>query len=92
MENILMASGAFRLKGRKFYGQGISENRVRNMQEVADRSGMTYPTVHRWINDGATFKNLAAFLIDGLGLTPEEVSSLTFGELFDFEPVKVESE
>ena len=91
MKNNNMATGVFRLKGRQLYGKGISEGRVRNIQEIADRSGMSYPTAHRWVDKseeitGADYETLAGFLIDGLGLTPDEVSKLDFGEIFEFVP------
>ena len=91
MEN-LVSSGVFRLKGRILYGKSIAEGRVRNVQEIADRSGMTYPTAHRWAANGANFKNLAGFLVDGLKLSPEEVSEFKFGEIFEFVPVMDEKD
>lgn len=92
MAEEIMSSGVFRLKGRQLYGKGISEGRVRNIQEIAVKSGMTYPTAHRWVDKpetitGIDFETLAGFLIDGLGLSPDEVSHLQFGEVFDFVPL-----
>jgi hypothetical protein len=87
MAQTLMASGVFRLKGRQLYGESISAGKLKNIQEITDRSGMTYPTAHRWVMNGADFKNLAGFLVDGLGLSPEEVSKMSFGDVFEFIPL-----
>lgn len=91
MAETTMASGVFRLKGRQLYGESISKGRVHNVQEIADRSGITYPTAHRWINksgdlQGVDFANLAGFLIDGLGLLPSELAEMRFGDVFEFIP------
>ena len=91
MAELIMSSGVFRLKGRQLYGKSISEGRLHNVQEIADRSGMSYPTAHRWINkpeeiQGVDFTNLAGFLIDGLGLSPEEIAEMRFGDIFEFTP------
>lgn len=89
--DIAMATGTFRLKGRQLYAKGYADRRVKNIQEVATKSGMTYPTAFRWIDrpeeiTGINLENLAGFLIDGLGLTPEEVINLRLGDVFDFVP------
>lgn len=84
-------SGTFRLKGHQLFSKGYSERRVRNIQELADTSGMTYATAHRWAkySDGITgvdLRNLAGFLVDGLQLKPEEVENMRFGDIFEFVP------
>jgi hypothetical protein len=93
----IMATGTFRLKGRQLYAQSFAERRVRNVQEIATRSGMAYPTAHRWIEkphelSSISLENLAGFLVDGLGLTPDEVEGLRFGDVFEFVPMKTATE
>lgn len=92
----VMATGTFRLKGRQLYAKGFLERRIRNIQELANRSGMTYPTAHRWVESpheltSLNLENLAGFLIDGLGFSPDEVSEMRFGDVFEFTPLEPET-
>lgn len=88
-----MASGTFRLKSRELYARGLAKRTVRNIQEVADKSGLTYSTAHRWIESpegitGIDFDNLASFLLDALELSPEEVLNMRLGDIFSYVPQK----
>jgi len=90
METI-MATGTFRLKGRQLYAQGFVNRTVQNVKDLADRSGLSYPTAHRWIEKpyeltSIDLENLAGFLVDGLGMKPEDVANIRFGDIFEYVP------
>lgn len=87
----VMATGIFRLKGRQLYAQGFVNRQIQNIKELADRSGLSYPTAYRWVEkphelSSIDLENLAGFLVDGLGIKPEEVIELRFGDIFEFVP------
>jgi hypothetical protein len=83
----LMSSGTFRLKGSSLLEKAKS-NGVENMHQLHLQAGVTYQTVHRYINDDGLEKLnlsvLASVLINGVGYTPDELMNLKFGEIFDY--------
>ncbi len=92
---LTMASGTFRLKSRELYSKGLAKRTVRNIQEVADKSGLTYSTAHRWIENPEKITrieldNLASFLFDALEMSPEDVLNMRLGDLFVYIPEKKE--
>lgn len=82
-----MSSGTFRLKGSSLLEKAKS-NGVENMHQLHLQAGVTYQTVHRYINDDGLEKLnlsvLASVLINGVGYTPDELMNLKFGEIFDY--------
>lgn len=86
--NTFVATGTFRLKGRQLYANGFVDRRIKNIQELADRSGMTYPTAYRWVEKpdeltSISLENLYGFLVDGLGFSPEDVTKMSIGDIFE---------
>jgi hypothetical protein len=90
METI-MANGTFRLKSRELYAKGLATRAVKNKQDVTKKSGWSYSTASKWIEDpenltGVDFDNLAVFFFDVLGMSPEEVMNARFGDIFSLIP------
>jgi hypothetical protein len=88
---IIMANGTFRLKSRELYARGLATRAVKNKQDVANKSGWSYSTASKWIEDpenltGVDFDNLAVFLFDVLGMSPEDVMNSRFGDIFNLIP------
>ncbi len=80
-------SGTFRLKGSSLL-EKAKENGIENMHQLHLEAGVTYQTVHRYINDENMEKiNLRVFadvLFNGVGYTPEELMNMKFGDLFEY--------
>lgn len=85
-----MPSGVFRLKGSRLMALG-KERGVENPHQVSMKSGVSYPTIHRYAEkpeevEAISLRALYGFLVDGLGLSPDEVESLRFGDVFEAVP------
>lgn len=79
----VVASGYLRLKAAEL----LKEHKT-NLHQASQKGGFSYPTVHRYINKPQTIesmhmKSLVGLLIDGLGLSPDEVENLRFGDVFE---------
>jgi hypothetical protein len=89
-----MASGIFRLKGPQLLklAKGVD-----NAHQASLRGSVSWPTASRYINtpqkvrvlDLEVFTNL---VIDGFGLTPDEVLNLRMGDLFEYADRESETE
>lgn len=84
-----MASGAFRLKGRFFHKDKLKVNR----HKLSQREGVSYPTLLRYMDppEDEPIKNfsgevLYALLVEGFGMSPEEVEDLRIGDIFEVAP------
>jgi hypothetical protein len=80
-----MASGNVRLKGRALldkYGTSI--------YQLAKDADVSYPAMHKYITDPDSVKQMSSEVLYGiltsLGMSVEEVSKLTLGEVFEFVP------
>lgn len=85
-----MATGVFRLKGSKLREIGV-RNGVKNIHQVSMRSGVSYPTTYRYIEnpdqvESVSLRALYGVLVDGLGLSHEEVSNLRLGDILELVP------
>ena len=83
-------TGVFRLKGAHLMSLA-KERGVDNPHRVSMKSGVSYPTIHRYVEkpeevEAISLKALYGFLIDGVGMSPEEVEGMRFGEIFDAVP------
>jgi hypothetical protein len=81
-------AGRLRLKGQSLlsFGRGAE-----NAHQLALRSGKSYPTVKRFVDDGEAdkiklldLKVLPSILLDGQEMTVEQMMSLTLGDLFEY--------
>jgi hypothetical protein len=81
-----MASGSVRLKGRELLRRfGTS------MYSLEKSGAASYPTIHKYITrpeevDYISAEVLYGILVDGLGLSPEDVANMRFGEIFELVP------
>jgi hypothetical protein len=84
-----MATGKFRLKGRPIIDLGRDVN---NSHQVHLRSQVSWPTVSKYLSDDpATLDEMRSLdlevlygiLVDGLGLSEEEVLNLRLGEILE---------
>ena len=87
-----MASGVFRLKGPNLLEIGKRKG-VNSINQLSLRSGITYATAHRYIQnpgevEAMSLRNLYGILVDGLGLSAEEVMNMRIGDVFDAVPDK----
>ncbi len=83
-----MPTGTFRLKGSKLMDLSRERGNAKNPHQVAMRSGVSYPTIHRYIEkseevEAVLLRALWGFLVDGIGLSPEDVASMDFGDIFE---------
>ncbi len=83
-----MATGVFRLKGRQLLEMGQRRG-VPNVHQLSKRTDVSYPTVRRYIEEpekveAVSLKALTAFLVDGCGMSPAEISDLKFGDIFEY--------
>lgn len=85
-----MATGVFRLKGSKL--RELSQSRgIENVHQVSMRSGVSYPTAYRYFEkpeqvESVSLRALYGVLVDGIGLTPAEVSDLRLGDILEQVP------
>lgn len=85
----LMAGWRLRLKGSRLLEIGSG---AKNPHQLAMRSGVSYPTAQIYVHEADNIvkmdvKILASMLIDGLGLTREQVLDLRLGDLFEIERI-----
>lgn len=86
----VVTSGAFRLKGRYFDKDKLRINR----HQLSQKEGVSYPTLLRYLagpEEGEPITNfsgevLYALLVEGFGMSPEEVESLRVGDIFEVVP------
>lgn len=82
-----MRSGTFHLKGSSLL-EKAKDNGVENMHQLHLQAGVTYQTIHRYINDEGLEKLnlnvLASVLINGIGYTPDELMDVKFGDIFEY--------
>ena len=80
-------SGTFRLKGSSLL-EKAKKNGVENMHQLHLQAGVTYQTVLRYMNNENMEKiNLRVFadvMFNGVGLTPDELMNMKFGDLFEY--------
>lgn len=79
----------FTLNGAALISSAIARGKVDNPHQVAQRAGISYPTIHGWNKPQNTespvkisLEALPAFLVYGLGLTQDEVLQMRVGDLF----------
>ena len=82
-----MESGTFRLKGSSLLSRA-EKNNVENRHQLSLRSGISTQTVYSLFS-GEPIKQLdlrvlAKILIDGVGLTQEELENVKFGDIFEY--------
>lgn len=81
-----MANGYLRLKGSE-----LLNKHDKNLHQASQDGAFSYATVHRYIKHSSDVKAISTrvlygFLIEGLGLTPDELSQMKFGDVFDVIP------
>ncbi|MBP8056001.1 MAG: hypothetical protein KA314_09175 [Chloroflexi bacterium] len=79
----IMASGYLRLKAAE-----LLKEKGMNLHQASQMGRFSYPTMHRYINYPATVqamhtRSIVGFLVDALGMTPEEIHNMKLGELFE---------
>lgn len=80
--------GTFRLKGRELYE---AHKPHASLKSISDEAKIAYGTVYRWVKEQEPIDNvqtdqLFSFLINGLGLTREQVAEMRVKDLFDYMP------
>lgn len=80
----IMANKILRLKGRELLE---AHSNGRNMHQVAQAGGISYPTIHRYVTAPAkvqlfSVEALYGFL-SGMGLSDKDIEGLSFGDVFD---------
>ena len=81
-----LANGYLRLKGSE-----LLKRYDKNLHRASQNGAFSYATVHRYIKhpddvQAMNVRVLYGFLVEGLGLTPEELSQMKFGDVFDVIP------
>jgi hypothetical protein len=89
-EQIMIKKGTFRLKGPNLLSLGRGAD---NPHRLAMQSGVSTQTIYRYFNDPESVKQvdlvtLASIIIDGLGISPEDLHLLSFADVFEFIPNK----
>ena len=82
-----METGTFRLKGSSLLSRA-EVNGVENRHQLSLRSGISTQTIYS-LFDGSPIKQidlrvLAKILINGVGITPEELENVKFGDIFEY--------
>lgn len=76
-------NGYFRLRGEGL----LKEAGDIPLHRACRRAGVSYPTIHRYINgedvNGVSLPILYNFLTLGLGLSPSQLAEKKLGEIFD---------
>lgn len=85
-----MPTGVFRLKGSQLRELARTKG-VKNIHQVSMRSGVSYPTTYRYIEnpdqvESVSLRALYGVLVDGLGLSHEEVANLRLGDILELIP------
>ena len=82
-----MKNGTFRLKGRELYNKFAGE---KTLYRVHKDGEVSYPTIHRWINDDDPVDSVKTDILfgflHGLGLTIDDIQSMTVADLFEYIP------
>ncbi|MCB8988048.1 MAG: hypothetical protein H6661_09915 [Ardenticatenaceae bacterium] len=78
-----LANGYFRLKG-----QELLTKHGTNLHRASQSGAFSYPTLHRYLNEPENVKAMSTrvlygFLIEGLGIAPEELHEMRFGDIFE---------
>ena len=88
-EMAMAKRGTFRLKGRSLL-EYAKRRGANNLYQVHLRSGVGWQTAHKYMTkaslDSIDLNILADLLIDGVGLHPDEIANLRFGDIFEFVP------
>ncbi|MFA7254042.1 MAG: hypothetical protein WC107_05825 [Patescibacteria group bacterium] len=73
----------------ELFDKAVAAGRVKNMRQVAGRSGLNYQTVMKLTGrdkdetfSPKTFETLAAYF-DALGYTADEIANMPMGHVFD---------
>lgn len=82
---LTMASWQLRLKGQQILRLGKG---AENPHQLHLRSGISYPTVRKYIDEPGSVRAydanvLPGILIEGQGLSPDEFLSLRIGDIFE---------
>lgn len=84
-----MINGTFRLKGRQLYEQYGKQN-DKSIYRVHKDGGVNYTTIFRWINDAENIDSVKSDILfgylAGLGLSVDEILTMSLGDLFEFTP------
>jgi hypothetical protein len=85
-----MPTGVFRLKGSMILEAGKRKG-IENIHQVSMRSGVSYPTAYRYIEkpekvEAVSLRALYGVLVDGIGMSPEEIANMRLGDLFELVP------
>ncbi len=92
-----MAKMKFILRARKLYIQAMADDRVAHVRDIVERMHeneqrpefrVSYGTIRRWVNEPDKVTRLdlpvlASFLLDGLGMTPEQIGELRLKDVFE---------
>lgn len=78
-----LANGYFRLKGQELLDQHDT-----NLHRVSQTGAISYPTMHRYLNDPENVKAMSTrvlfgFLVEGLGISVEDLHDMRFGDVFE---------
>lgn len=80
-------SGTFRLKG-SFLLSKAEEHGVENRHQLALRSQVSHQSIYSIFDEDPMtridLRVLAKILIDGVGLSPEELEDVRFGDIFEY--------
>jgi hypothetical protein len=79
----IVASGYLRLKAAEL----LREHNT-NLHQASQKGGFSYPTMHRYIKqpesiESMHMRSIVGLLVDGLGLSPDEIENLRFGDIFE---------
>ena len=88
-----MPTGVFRLKGSTIL-EASKRKGIENIHQISMRGGVSYPTVHRYIEtpkkvESISLRALYGVLVDGAGMTPSEIAEMKLGDLFELVPDSV---
>ncbi len=82
-----MKSGTFRLRGRALYDEHGQEKSV---YQVVKDGNVNYTTILRWLKDAENIDSVKSDILFGylvgLGLSEDDILSMSVGELFEFIP------
>ena len=89
-----MARWRFRLKGRN--DLPTDEPITIKPQEASFNARVTWPTVKRYLDrpddiSSLDMNSFPSYLIDGLGISPEELLNMKIGDLFFLEDISEEA-
>lgn len=86
-----MSDKRLAIKGKELIEQAIAKGEVNSLHHAAQRGRISYPTAFEWNKaqtpgspEKISLKTFSRFLIDGLGLTEEQILEMKVSELFSF--------